>query len=510
MLEELSGYLHKLDQLSSVEQKEILGLVERIENAARKDRARKHFLGFTKEMWPSFIEGRHHKVMGAAFERVLAGHTKRLIINMPPRHSKSEFASYLLPAWYLGKYPDRKVIQASNTAELAVGFGRRVRNLVNSPEYQDIFPGLGLMADSKAAGRWTTLKAGEYYAIGVGGTVTGKGADLLIIDDPHSEQEATAALGNADIYDKMYEWYTSGPRQRLQPKAAIIVVMTRWHQRDLTARLLRAAAERKGSDRWEVIEFPAILPSGNVLWPEFWSAKELLALKSELPISKWNAQYQQNPTAEEGALIKREWWQKWRKPPPEVEYVLISLDTAYLKHEQADYSACTTWGVFSQTTDDGKRTVQHIILLDAWQERLEFPALKAKVKAYYEKWKPDTVLIEKKAAGAPLVYELRAAGIMVSEFTPTRFNKNKSGTGDKIARVNAVTDIFSSGVVWAPDMPYAEMVIEQCVGFPMAQNDDLVDTVTMALLRLRGGHLLTVPTDEEDDEPMPMKIAAYY
>src|SRR4249920_2821695 len=189
MLEELAGYLHKIDRLNPHEQREIMNLVERIEEATRKDRARKHFLGFAKEMWPSFIEGRHHKVMGAAFERVLAGQTKRLIINMPPRHTKSEFASYLLPAWYLGRYPDRKVIQASNTADLAVGFGRRVRNLVNSSEYQDIFPGLGLMADSKAAGRWTTLKSGEYYAIGVGGTVTGKGADLLIIDDPHSEQE---------------------------------------------------------------------------------------------------------------------------------------------------------------------------------------------------------------------------------------------------------------------------------------------------------------------------------
>jgi hypothetical protein len=240
--------------------------------------------------------------MADAFERVAEGKCKRLIINMPPRHTKSEFASYLLPAWFLGKFPHKKVIQTSHTAELAVNFGRKVRNLVDQDIYTKIFPGVALQIDSKAAGRWATNKSGDYFAIGVGGAVTGKGADLLIIDDPHSEQEAALAENNPEIYDKVYEWYTSGPRQRLQPGGSIVVVMTRWSKRDLTGQVLKASAQR-GGDEWEVIEFPALFENDKPLWPEFWNLEELLALKEELPNSKWMAQYQQNPTSEISAIV---------------------------------------------------------------------------------------------------------------------------------------------------------------------------------------------------------------
>ena len=264
---------------------------------------------------------------------------------MPPRHTKSEFASYLLPAWFLGQAPDKKIIQTAHTAELSVGFGRKVRNLVDSDEYKDIFPNLSLRADSKAAGRWSTSQGGEYFAIGVGGAVTGKGADLLIIDDPHSEQEGQSA--DPAVFDKVYEWYTSGPRQRLQPGGAIIIVMTRWHKRDLTGKIIKTSVQRAGMDEWELIEFPAIMPSGKALWPEFWALEELEALRSELPAPKWNAQYQQDPSSEEGALVKREWWKIWEdERPPPCEFIIQSWDTAFLKTQRSDYSACTTWGVF--------------------------------------------------------------------------------------------------------------------------------------------------------------------
>ena len=267
--------------------------------------------------------------MARKFEEIAEGKIKRLIINMPPRHTKSEFASFLLPAWFLGKYPQKKIIQTSNTAELAVGFGRKVRNLVSSEQYHKIFPNVNLRSDSKAAGRWATNQNGEYFAIGVGGTVTGKGADLLIIDDPHSEQEAALASGDPTVFDRVYEWYTSGPRQRFHPGGAIVVVMTRWSKRDLTGRIVQSSIDREGNDEWEIIDFPAIMPSGNPLWPQFWSIEELEALRSELPASKWNAQYQQSPTSEEGAIIKREWWQIWEKEdPPRCEYIIQSWDTA--------------------------------------------------------------------------------------------------------------------------------------------------------------------------------------
>ena len=228
--------LKNINLLPVAEQEEILGLLEELESAEEKERARDTFIGFVNSVWPAFIEGRHHKIMARAFERVANGELKRLIVNMPPRHTKSEFASYLLPAWFLGKYPEKKIIQTAHTAELSVGFGRKVRNLVDSDDYKSIFPQVALRSDSKAAGRWSTNKGGEYFAIGVGGAVTGKGADLLVIDDPHSEQEGQSA--DPSVFDRVYDWYTSGPRQRLQPGGAIIVVMTRWHKRDLTGRYL--------------------------------------------------------------------------------------------------------------------------------------------------------------------------------------------------------------------------------------------------------------------------------
>jgi hypothetical protein len=342
-----------LPLLSQPEQEKLLAELEHLARLKKKTKAQTKFLDFTDQVWPTFISGRHHAKMAEAFERVASGKCKRLIINMPPRHTKSEFASYLLPAWFLGKYPHKKVIQTSHTAELAVGFGRKVRNLVDQDVYRDIFPDLHLSADSKAAGRWNTSKGGDYFAIGVGGAVTGKGADLLIIDDPHSEQEAALAEINPDIYDKTYEWYTSGPRQRLQPGGAIVIVMTRWSLRDLTERVLKSSAQR-GGEEWEVIEFPAILPSGSALWPEFWPPAELQALKEELPNSKWMAQYQQQPTSEQSAIIKREWWREWEEEePPPVDFVLQSWDTAFEKTNRSDYSACTTWGCSTGRTTTG-------------------------------------------------------------------------------------------------------------------------------------------------------------
>lgn len=819
------------------EQVELMSLLEAYEKQLKIQGCQAKFLDFVKEMWPAFIAGRHHAIIGEAFERVASGKCKRLIINLPPRHSKSEFTSYLLPAWYLGKHPDRKIIQTAHTAELAVGFGRKVRNLVGSSQYQSVFGGVSLSSDSKAAGRWNTNKGGEYFAIGVGGAVTGKGADCakfsckvlikdgtipisevkvgqevygfnhklnrpewtrvravstqykpdvigvgeflctpehlvftgdgytradrtsraavlpvwkgipeakegsrageeavskagggqvlllqslqgagearhclpvvregegtsrshlpellsgrrsrqrelrsvwgivpeesigieeggenegrgssflqfdllppveifggtkearddgslpdlrirlqegeellhdlllqkegrereglhkklagseeaceearwrevrplpeaevqgvnpshqsrffgpscgessptlhpmpqpvssslpgtcaadlkpllvgsghwvvdiqtesenffcegvlahncLIIDDAHSEQQAALALSNPSIYDGVYEWYTSGPRQRLQPGGSIVICMTRWSKRDLCGQILKAAAQRDGVDEWEVIEFPAIMPSGQPLWPEFWSLDELSKIRAELPVSKWSAQYQQNPTSEEGALIKRDWWKIWdRDDPPTCDYIIQSWDTALTKGTRSDYSACTTWGVFYDSDADGKKRT-NIILLNAFQDKLEFPELKQKALEEYRYWKPDSCIIEAKAAGAPLVFEMRRMGIPIQDYTPSRGN-------DKIARVNAVSDIFASGFVYAPPLRWAEEVIEQFASFPNSDHDDLVDSSTQALLRFRQGGFISTQSDE-DEEPISRKKADYY
>ena len=797
---DIQEVLERIKGLPQAERLAVLKDLEVLQEKTLIQKAQLHFLDFVKLMWPSFIAGRHHAKMADAFERVARGELKRLIINMPPRHTKSEFASYLFPAWFLGQYPHKKVIQTAHTAELAVGFGRKVRNLIDGEDFQKVFSGINLSSDSKAAGRWNTNKGGDYFAIGIGGAVTGKGADVLVIDDPHSEQEAQLGEFNPEVYDKVYEWYTSGPRQRLQPGGAIIIVMcmtgdtdvlmadghekklqdirvgdlvatyeggrlsvarvtnfqssgvdnvftvktrsgktvranerhpflvdhkgkrkwtrlkdlrvgmslvgatdvtgqldlrkiqtcatrakqerlttaktltphtnpwatmvsgrasranvvnpfiaracallaiesstslrstllsrtalgasshdtasrlintklwclsavtaatfaesplplktraligaascastivttlercvdffamtatslldtarrrklssglratfeieadpiveiladgreevfdievertenfiangvvshnTRWSKRDLTGQIIKKSAERKGSDEWEVIEFPAIMPSGNPLWPEFWSIEELEAIKAEIPISKWNAQYMQDPTSEEGALLKREWWNEWpHDRPPDVEAIIQSWDTAFLKTQRSDYSACTTWGIFHQENEEGV-VVPNLILLDAFKDKMEFPELKRAAHQKYWEYEPDQLVVEKKASGAPLIAELRMMGIPVTEFTPVRGN-------DKIARANAVTDLFASGIVWAPATRWAEEVIEECASFPAGEHDDYVDSVTQALIRFRQGGWLRTTMDEWQEEPGYRRPVEFY
>jgi len=778
-------------------------ILDELKQRELRERAQNDFMAFVEYIWPEFINGRHHRRMAKLFCDVASGREKRVIINLAPRHTKSELTSYLLPAWLLGKFPNKKIMQVSNTSELAEGFGRKVRNLVGSERYREIFPDVELRQDSKAAGRWNTNKNGEYFATGVGGALAGRGADMCIVDDPHTEAEALAARTNPAIYDKTYDWYTSGPRQRLQPGGSILICMcmtgdtpvlmsdgkekplkdiclgdnvatfdnghlsvsrvlnhqssgvdtiykiqtqsgkivranerhpflvmndgvlewtrlkhlkvghelvvmkdviahqerkqnqvfahhvchesattertpmphaekwgfmgngkvklaqlmgvltqcivgdsavaatqnsshprkqqqskiepgvlktdmglplssmtswylsegisatyadnhqermlerigvenyalttattpekyegsyvttaisqldmakhqtylnelrrtsdfttdpivsitydgeeevfdveiertenfiangvvshnTRWHSRDLTGQILEASQKSDKMDQWRLVQFPAILPSGKPLWPEFWSLEELEAVKAEIPNSKWQAQYQQEPTSEEGALIKREWWREWTRdnPPHNIEFTLMSWDTAFEKHNNADYSAMTVWGVFDYEDENGNMQ-PNIILLDAVKKRVEFPELKEWVFEAYKEWEPDGVIIEKRASGASLIQELRRMGIPVQEFTPTKGN-------DKISRVNSVADIFASGYVWAPQTRWAEEVIDDVASFPAGKHDDIVDTVSMALIRFRQGGFVGTKRDEPEEEQYFRRKVTYY
>ena len=477
-----------INLLSHNEKLEALDEISRYEAEQVKKVGQTDLLSFADHVYPGYKVGPHHRRLANIFEEIAAGKKKRVIVNIAPRHGKSELISYLAPAWFLGKYPHKKVIMASHTADLAVDFGRRVRNLVADEKYKDIFPQIELQQDSKSASRWGTNFKGEYFAIGVGGALAGRGADLFIIDDPHSEQEAKQM--RPEVFLPAWEWFQSGPIQRLMPGGAIIVVMTRWSKLDLTAQIVNHMVKNEDADQWEVVEFPAILPSGKALWPDFWPVEELEAKKVGMDPRYWQAQYMQDPTAEEGALIKREWWQIWDKEsPPECEFIIMSLDAAQEANNRADYNALTTWGVFQNE----ETNVCNIILLNSVKKRMEFPELKAMVLQEYKEWEPDAFIVEKKSNGSALYQELRRMGVPVSEFTP--------GKGqDKIARVNAVSDLFSSGIVWAPDRRWAKDVIEECNDFPSGANDDLVDSTTQALLRFRNGGFLRLPTDEPDDE----------
>ena len=486
--------LKKLEGLTPDESAKLLELERSVALDDARPNITNNFLSFVKYVWPEFIEGSHHKIINKKFNDLAEGKIKRLIINMPPRHTKSEFASYLLPAWMIGKNPKLKIIQATHTADLAIDFGRKTKNLVDEPSYRELFP-TRLQEDSQAAGKWKTEQGGEYFAAGVGGAITGRGADLLIIDDPHKEQDIRA---DGKAFEKAMNWYTAGPRQRLQPGGSIVIVMTRWSTKDVTGQLLKAQGE-EGSDQWEVVELPALLPNGEPVWPEYWTTEELLKTKASIPVSNWNAQYMQSPTGDEGALIKREWWQDWtKKHPPKIDYIIQSYDTAFTKGTKSDYSAITTWGVF-ETEEDG----QNIILLDAFKDRYEFPELRRVAYAQYLEWKPDMVIIEAKASGLPLTHELRQMDIPVINFTPSRGN-------DKHVRVNAVAPLFESGKIWAPmHEHFAQEVVEECASFPFGEHDDYVDSTTQAIMRIRQGGMVRHPEDYKD-EPLVKGVVKYY
>ena len=487
----------KLSELYPDAAKELLGLQVALQTKTLQREGQKSFLTYINHMWPDFIEGRHHQIFAEKLEQVARGELKRLIINMPPRHTKSEFASTYFPSWALGRNPKLKIMQITHTAELAFRFGRRVRDLIDSEEYQGVFPGVALKADSKSAGRWETNAGGEAFYSGIGGAVTGRGADILVLDDIHSEQDALSptALDNA------WEYYSSGPRQRLQPGGAIVIVMTRWSTKDLTGRLLSKQSQEH-ADQWEVVEFPAVFPdSGKALWPEYWKLEELEGVKASIPVSKWEAQWMQNPTSEEGAILKREWWKKWtKKEVPEMHFVIQSYDTAFSKKETADFSAITTWCVF-QPEEGSSRPA--LLLLDVKKGRWDFPELKREAVEQYKYWDPDTIIIEAKASGMPLTDELRQAGIPVVNYSP--------GKGqDKIARVNSVAPILEAGMVYVPETRWAEELVEECAAFPFGEHDDLVDSTTQALLRYRQGGFIGLESDYDMQDNNPRRIKEYY
>ena len=489
---EAAALMKNLGALTLEEKLEALELIDRVEENKKKQLARGDMIEFAKAVYPGFKVGPHHRKLARIFADVISGKKKRVIINIAPRMGKSEFSSYLFPAFFLGNYPDKKIIMGTHTASLSEDFGRRVRNLIDGEEFRELFPSTLVADDQKAAGKWSTSAGGQYYAAGVGGALAGRGADLFVIDDPHSEQDVKANSRLA--FDTAWAWFQTGPLQRLMPNGAIIVIMTRWGKLDLTGRLIDYQTKNPDSEPWEIVELPAILNEGSdnekSLWPEQWPLESLKQKKAGLDPQYWNAQYMQNPTSNQAAIISRKLWRIWEgKEPPRCEYIIQSWDTAFEAKTTADYSACTTWGVFYN--EEENNTAQ-VILLDAFKDRMQFPELKQVAYKHYKEWDPDAFLVEKKAAGAPLIQELRNMGIPVSEFTPSRGN-------DKIVRVNAIADLFQSGKVWAPDTRWAREVIEEVASFPNGDNDDYVDTTSQALIRFRQGGLIPLESDEKDE-----------
>ena len=501
--EQAAALFKNLGKLTAAEKLEALELLDKAQEHKQKNLARSDMLEFAKAVYPGFKIGPHHRKLAKIFTEVIAGTKKRVIINIAPRMGKSEFSSYLFPAFFLGNFPEKKIIMGTHTAGLSEDFGRRVRNLLADEDYHGLFPQTLVADDQKAAGKWSTSAGGQYYAAGVGGALAGRGADLFVIDDPHSEQDVKANSRLA--FDTAWSWFQTGPLQRLMPGGAIIIVMTRWGKLDLTGRLIDYQAKNPEAEPWEIVELPAILhedtENEKSLWPEQWPLATLKATKASIDPQYWNAQYMQQPTSNSAAIISRKSWRIWEKDdPPRCDFVIQSWDTAFETSNTADYSACTTWGVFYNEEENDK---PQVILLDAFKDRMAFPELKVIALKHYKEWEPDAFIVEKKAAGAPLIQELRAMGIPVDEFSPSRGN-------DKIVRLNAVSDLFASGTVWAPDTRWAREVIEEVASFPNGENDDYVDTTSQALLRFRRGGFIPLDTDEQEERFYQARRAAYY
>jgi len=504
---EIQHMLDNLDSFSSEELEEMDKIVGELSARKNNQSAHDDLIEFCKRMQPDYKVGRHHRILADQLMALEDGSKDRVCVNIPPRHGKSQLVSIMYPAWFLGRNPNKKVMMVSHTTDLAVDFGRKVRNLISVDAYKDIFPEVSLAIDSKSAGRWNTNFGGEYFACGIGSALAGRGADLLLVDDPHSEQDVIN--GNFSVFEKAYEWFTFGARTRLMPGGRVAIVQTRWHMDDLTGRVTNDMVKNPMSDQYEIVEFPAILdtededgkPIQKPLWPEFFDLPALERTKASMPAFQWNSQYQQQPTSEEASIVKREWWNIWpNDTPPAVEYIIMSLDAAAEKHNRADYTALTTWGVFFNENENA----HHLILMDSIKKRLEFPELKTLAMEEYNKWEPDSFIVEKKSSGTALYQEMRRMGLPVQEYTPHR------GTGDKLARLNSVADIIASGIVWVPATRWADELVEEVAGFPFMSNDDLVDSTVMALLRFRQGGFIRLPTDEMDDEPTYRHKREYY
>jgi len=503
-------YEEMLAMLDSSSETSLLSLDKMIRKLEEEDtlqKTRDDLIEFCKKMQPDYKVGRHHRILADQLMALEDGSKDRVCVNIPPRHGKSQLVSIFYPAWFLGRNPGKKVMMVSHTTDLAVDFGRKVRNLIATESYVEIFPEVALAVDSKSAGRWNTNFGGEYFACGIGSALAGRGADLLLVDDPHSEQDVIN--GNFSVFEKAYEWFTFGARTRLMPGGRVAIVQTRWHMDDLTGRVTNDMIKNEMADQYEIVEFPALLdaedadgkPIMKPLWPEFFDLAALERTKASMPAFQWNSQYQQKPTAEEASIVKREWWGIWpHDQPPHVEYVIMSLDAAAEKHNRADYTALTTWGVFFNEEENA----HHLILLDSIKKRLEFPELKQLSMDEYTKWEPDAFIVEKKSAGTAIYQEMRRMGLPVQEYTPHR------GTGDKLARLNSVADIIASGMAWVPSTRWADELVEEIAGFPFMSNDDLVDSTVMALLRFRQGGFIRLPTDEWEDEAPYYHKREYY
>ena len=467
------------------------------------------FITFVRQMAPSIVSdfkmGRHIEVISEKLQQLETGEIKRLMVFLPPRSSKSVICSKLFPAWYIGRNPEHEVLTVSHSDQLSSDFGRSVRDIVNDERFTNIFKGVSLRSDVRAAGKWKTNLGGMYYAAGVRSQIAGRGAHIAILDDVMSEEDSYSEAGRRYVK----EWYPAGLRTRIMPNGSILIINTMYHYDDLCGWLLKQQDEHSIAP-WAVVRIPAWLdeesaelldlPVGTSYFPE-WKPDEILQVdEAEIKASNgaryWNALYMQDPTPDEGGIIKKKWIQWWdQDEPPPCDFIIQTYDTAFSTRTTADFSVIQTWGIFSYMDTDEKGIESwknNLILLGNIKGRFEYPELRRISQQLYDEYKPDVCMIEKKASGQSLLQDLRMAGVPVLEYMPDR---------DKEARAHASSALLEDGRIYYPsDKKWAKNLIDICASFPATDNDDIVDTCTQAWLRLRKGWFVTHSNDLEGDE----------
>ncbi len=402
---------------------------------------------------------------------------------MPPRHGKSELASIRFPAWFLGQYPKQQIIAASYNIDLARDFGRDVRDVVGSPEYAKIFDGIGLVKDNKSADRWRTTNGGQYVAAGVGTGVTGKGADIFLVDDPVKDrEEAESETRRATVWN----WYTSTAYTRLMKGSGrIIVIQTRWHEDDLSGRLLTREAE--GADQWEKLILPAFDEDGKALWPEWYGEKALRRIQTNIGSRDWQALYMQNPTPDDGEFFKREWFAEGRYPKSRTPRCWYYGTSDYAVSDDGDYTVHALWGV----------TKDNIWLVDGWRGRTGSEEWIDRKLALIARWKPITWFGEKgtiqKSIEPALRTRMRERKIYCRlEWVPS--------LADKAARARGFQARAEMGMVRLPTGELGDTFLEELLKFPAGRHDDCVDCCSLLGLVIDNAHPALMARERAKDQ----------
>jgi predicted phage terminase large subunit-like protein len=426
----------------------------------RRTDAANNLIAFTEYTFPRYRTAEHHRIISEQLERVERGEIDRLMLLVPPRHGKSELASKRLPAWFLGRQPHKQFLSVSATEGLASDFGREVRNIISSPEYQAVFD-TRLAEDSQAKGKWHTSEGGIYYALGIGGSVLGRGGDTILIDDPYSSmQDALSELTRKNVWD----WYTGTAYNRLMPGGSIVVINHRMHEDDLCGRLL--AQQAAGGDKWEVVELPAINESGEALWPAAYPIASLERIKRNSQPRFWSALYQQRPAPEDGDYFKAEWLKPYDKVP--------ALDTLRV-YGGSDYAVTADGGDFTVHAVVGLDPEGRMYLLDLWRKQAASDEWVESFCDLVREWEPMSWAEEtgqiKSGVGPFLERRMRERqAYVVREQFPTR--------GDKAIRAQSIRARMAHDGLYVPvNAPWYADFRSELLSFPAGKHDDQVDAI---------------------------------